>query len=180
MGNAREIIQILEETIYSRARRVDEMTQVSFIEKSRTTPIRLPPAGDILISENLMNFFYDIRSRIDGRVLARKFIDYQSGKGNNYQIARPQILDDPDFNNISFARMDKEKIRRISIASDKKPGTTDLVSYSEGRLEVVGQDGEIFYYLTGCRPETIDFSVRARDRMNHKEDYEQFVKSMSS
>ena len=130
--------------ILKRARAVDEITQDEFRARSGETQLSNPES--IQVGEQELHLFYG-DSRIDGRVVAARFIEHLAGDGRDYRIARPAELDDPDFNVVAFAKLAPAAVNQVAVASDRKSGTTDLLSYSRGDLQVVDASGKIHYYL---------------------------------
>lgn len=148
--------------ILKSARTVDEIIQEAFRERSRQT--KIPKAESINYNAQELFLFYGL-NHADGRMIAAKFLDHLVDNNKIYRIARPQELDDPDFDYVAFARMDQavvNKVAKVAVSSDRKPGTTDLLSYSEGDLQIVDDQGLIQFYFRGALPNTSSVSIRVK------------------
>jgi hypothetical protein len=162
--------------ILIRARSVDLITLEEFREKSMQ--IKLPKPESMKCDAEDLFLFYGL-NHVDGRMVAARFLNHLAKNGYDFQIARPLELDCPDFTLNSFSRIPQEIINKVAVSADRRPGTTDLLSYSDGHLKIVENTGKIHFYVRGALPESSSFSIRARQGAEDKSAlYTDFVKSL--
>lgn len=169
--------------ILSLARSVDEVTRESFQVLGRQAKIPAPTIiggqedgfgteekdGKLYRRKYRSGNYTDIfatqlplrfSKKIDGRVIAVRFIDHLVEIGYNYSIARPPQLDDPEFTpkkledtQLDLLLQPTDESKRIQFEKTRRE-IGYLLDYAGGRVEIVDEAGALKYDISGVLPQT--------------------------
>ncbi len=160
--------------ILNAARSVDEVASESFQVWSRKVRLSKPnyPTGDVQDDpgvDNRSRSYTDpyntqlslrFSRKIDGRIIAVRFIDHLVENGYNYHIARPPQLYDQTFKPKKLVLKQQELLLQPKDESEKIRFERErremgyLLNYAGGRVEIVDEAGALKYYISGVLPQT--------------------------
>lgn len=190
---------IIAEKTFNRARSVDEVTHMAFhglSKRSRPPKPNYPAKTTSSQTPGYRSNSYSSPYRrqlhlrwsehIDGRVIAKRFLEYLHENGIHCHVSRPEYLDDPQFTEMELVKTQQILMEvRSRSAREKLNGLRMnvgyLLLYADGRIDIVDRNGILKYLMDGITSRTqsvtISLPIGANGK-NQKYLYKGFLRTL--